>query len=136
MKTKLNFNQKKEMNNFHIIQLQNKQFEKFNVNVNLNVSGMTNDITTTDTDLSLKNNIFNKFEQKEDKSYIIIKNPDKFLNELFKIYSEENCLCNYMLFEKSINIKIDLDKEMIKLTLLDYFDFFNKASIYASMFLI
>ena len=131
MNSKLNFNQIKEKSNLNLFNFQNIQLGKLcdNKPINLNLSGMVNDISTTDTDLSLKNNLFNIFEKKESESHVFLKNSDEFVNELFKIYGEENCLCNYLLFEKNVNIKNDIDKEMKKISLSDYFECFNKAGI-------
>ena len=131
MNSKLNFNKIKEKSNLNLFNFQNIQLGKLcdNKPINLNLSGMVNDISTTDTDLSLKNNLFNIFEKKESESHVFLKNSGEFVNELFNIYGEENCLCNYLLFEKNVNIKNDIDKEMKKISLSDYFECFNKAGI-------
>ena len=99
MNSKLNFNQIKEKSNLNLFNFQNMQLGKLcdNKTINLNLSGMVNDISTTDTDLSLKNNLFNIFEKKESESHLFLKNSDKFVNELFKIYGEENCLCFFII---------------------------------------
>lgn len=122
--------------NFHYNQINNSSFPFFQnkqngiisdySNINL---GMTNDISTTDTDLSFKNNKINYCESKNSESHIFLKNSDIFINELFKIYGEENCICNYLIFEKNINIDMNLDQKVNKVTLSDYFDCFIKASI-------
>lgn len=117
------YNPIKNLDILNFLLLKNKLNGIFNDHKNINLSGMTNDISTIDTDLSLKNHKFNINEEN-----IFYKNPDKFLNEIFKVYSEDGCLCNYLLFEKNIDIKMDLVKEIKKITLKDYFDTFNKAS--------
>ena len=125
-------NQIKEINNFNFLLFQNKQNGIFDFykNINLNLIGMTNDISTADTEISFKNNTFNIYEPKNTDTHVFLKNTDEFVNALFKIYGEDNCLCNYLLFIKniSININMNIDKKETKITLSDYFDFFNKAS--------
>ena len=115
-----------QISNSNFLLFQNKQNGIFNDYKNINL-GLANDISTTATDLSFKNNIVNICEPKNSEYHIFLKNSDIFINELFKIYGEENCLCNYLLFEKNININMNLDQKVNKVTLSDYFDCFNKA---------
>jgi hypothetical protein len=86
-----------------------------------------NDISSSETNISYKNNVF---EQQD--YHIILKSSNEFANELFKKYSEDNCLSNYLIFEKSVDIYEyinSLKSINKKLTLADYFDCFNTASV-------
>ena len=127
------FNQSMKINNIFPLYFQNKQIGKIlnNGNISLNLSGITNENSTTDSDFSFKNNVSNitNAHPKDSEKEISLKNKDKFINELFKAYSEENCICNYLLFQKNINININLNKKSSKnITLSDYFDLFNNSS--------
>ena len=122
-----------KINNIFPLYFKNKQTRKIlnNGNINLNLSGITNENSTTDSDFSFKNNVSNitNAHPKDSEKGIILKNKDKFINELFKAYSEENCICNYLLFQKNINININLNKKSGKnITLSDYFGLFNNSS--------
>ena len=99
-----------------------------NKNYYMNNSGTTDGISSTDTDsLTYKNNNFEK--TKDSETHITLKSLDPFVNELFKAFNEDNCLCNYLLFEKSIDININIDNKKYKnITLMDYFDIFKEVS--------
>lgn len=87
----------------------------------------SNDIFSTDAD-SYHNYSFEKSKNSENR--VIIKKPDEFVIELFKAFGEKNSLCNFSLFEKNIDIDMNLDSNsMKKLSLLEYFDVFNEASV-------
>ena len=86
-----------------------------------------NDISSSETSISNKNIAL---EQQD--CHIFLKSSNEFVNELFKNFSEDNCLCNYLIFEKSVDIyeyMNSLKRLNIKITLSDYFDCFNKASV-------
>jgi hypothetical protein len=86
-----------------------------------------NDISSSETNISYKNNVF---EQQD--YHIILKSSNEFANEIFKNFSEDNCLCNYLIFQKSIDIYKYMNSLKClnkKITLSDYFECFNKASI-------
>lgn len=88
-------------------------------------SGSINDISSSETNISNKNNFFEDF-------HITLKSPNEFATELFENFSVDNCLCNYLIFEKCVDIyeyMISIANINKKITLLDYFDCFNKASI-------
>jgi hypothetical protein len=92
-------------------------------------SGSINDISSSETNISYKNNVFELQDY-----HIILKSSNEFTNELFKNFSEDNCLCNYLIFQKSIDIYKYMDslkRSNKKITLSDYFDCFNKASIFS-----
>lgn len=96
-------------------------------NFYVNSSGISNDISTSDSCITNKNNVLK--QPKDSGNCILLKNPDEFINELFKRYSEDNCLCNYSIFEKNIDINMNLEKNIKKkISLSDYFDCFNNAS--------
>ena len=80
-----------------------------------------NHLSTTDTDNSLKN--FTDIDLKISSTCEI---ENKFVKLLFDVYSENNCLCNYLLFEKNVDIfsKFDSIKKIKRLTLNDYFGIF------------
>lgn len=126
-----NFINSNEIKNSSLLNFQNKQLGKIinNKSYNFNLSGIVNDFSTADTELSFKNNILKEYAQsKNGETYIFLKKVDKFVNELFRIYSQDNSLCNFLLFEKSVNININLENEKKKKLLLsDYFDIFNNA---------
>lgn len=130
---KCNHNQFKSPNNMNLKYFLNKDSLKLEKNktINLNLSGTTNDISSIDNELSFKQNSTksNSSEQKLEEFQTNLKKSDKLLNELFKKYSQQNSLCNFLIFEKSININMNLDiKSKKKITLSDYLDIFNKSS--------
>lgn len=89
-----------------------------------------NQLSTTDTENSLKNFIAQPKEA-EIKSCINISIKDKFIKTLFDIYNEDNCLCNFLLFEKSVDFfnKYNKIKNIKRLFLNDYFDTFIEYGI-------
>ena len=98
-----------------------------NKNYYMNSSGLTDGKSSTDADsLTFKNC---SFEQSKDAEiHINLKSPNEFIKELFKIYSEQNCLSNYLLFEKNIDINFNVEKMKLKnITLSEYFDIFKEA---------
>ena len=80
-----------------------------------------NPLSTTDTDNSLKN--FTDIDIKKSNASVI---KDKFVKLLFDVYSENSCLCNYLLFEKNVDVfsKFDNIKKIKRLNLNDYFGIF------------
>ena len=80
-----------------------------------------NPLSTTDTDNSLKN--FTDIDIKISSPSVI---KDKFVKLLFDVYSENNCLCNYLLLEKNVDVfsKFDNIKKIKRLNLNDYFGIF------------
>jgi hypothetical protein len=106
----------------------NSDIEK-NLRLLIKSPGSLKEINSSDTNSSYKNNVF---EQKDFNSHIILKTSNKFVTELFKNYSEYNCLCNYSIFEKTVDIyeyMSFLKSLNKKITLSDYFDCFNKVSV-------
>ena len=69
-----------------------------------------NHISTTDTENSVKNIIIN----------------DNFVKKLFEIYSDDNCLSNFLLFEKSVDFfsKFGIIKNDNDISLEEYFEIF------------
>jgi hypothetical protein len=92
----------------------------------------TIDISSADTDsYSYQNTNLNCNYDKPNiyENRIVVKNPNGFIVELFKAFSEKNSLCNYTLFEKSIDIKMNLKNKMLKkINLKEYLSFFSEAS--------
>jgi len=86
-----------------------------------------NDLNSFETNISNKNNAF-----EQEYFHIKLKTSNQFVIELFKNYSKDNCLCNYSIFEKSVDIyeyMNFLKNFKKKITLSDYFDCFNKVSV-------
>lgn len=99
-------------------------------NILIGSNRTTNDISSIDTDsYSYKNANYNYEKRKNSENRIILKKPNEFVNELFKAFGEKNSLCNFSLFEKNIDINMNLDKTILKkITLQGYFECFNEAS--------
>jgi hypothetical protein len=91
----------------------------------------TIDTSSADTDsYSYQNANLNCNHDKQNifENRIVIKNPDGFIAELFKAFSEKNSICNFTLFEKSIDIKMNLEKKLLKkISLKEYFNFFRES---------
>ena len=86
-----------------------------------------NDLNYFEINISNKNNAFG-----QEDFHIILKISNEFVIELLKNYSIDNCLCNYSIFEKTVDIyeyMNFLKNIQKKITLSDYFDCFNKISI-------
>ena len=93
----------------------------------------TNDISSIDTDsFSYKNNNTLNIDYEKSKNvenYILLKKPNEFVSELLKAFGDKNSLCNFKLFEKNIDISMNIDKNLFKkITLYEYFECFNEAS--------
>jgi hypothetical protein len=88
-----------------------------------------NDISSTDTESLSCQNINLSYEKPNIiENNIILKKQNIFTKELLKAFGENNAVCNFSLFEKNIDIKIDIDKTSLKkLTLSEYFEIFNEA---------
>ena len=101
-------------------------------NLNTNSFKSAADISSADTDCFSYQNTNLNCNYDKPKIYenrIVVKNPNEFIVELFKEFSEKNSLCNFTLFEKSINIKMNLEKKLLKkMSLKEYFSFFSEAS--------
>lgn len=129
-----NYNRLVGMNNINNMRYQQNHlysnvYNNNNKNYYLNNSDMTTDgISTTQTDnMIYKNNNYEK--PKDSETHIILKSSDPFVTELFKAYNEDNCLCNYILFKKNIEINISIDNKNKKdITLFEYFDLFKEVS--------
>ena len=80
-----------------------------------------NPLSTTDTENSFKN--YTEIDAKASSVSVI---KDKFIKLLFDVYSENNCLCNYLLFEKNVDIfsKFNSIKNLKRITLDGYFEIF------------
>ena len=91
-----------------------------------------NDISSADTDSHSYQNSNMSLNFEKSKIYenrVILKKNNDFLNELFKVFGEKNSLCNFSLFEKNIDINMNIEKKILKkITLNEYFDCFNEAS--------
>ena len=114
------------VNDFCSSPSKNNEIES-NLRLHIKSPRSMNDINSSDTNSSYKNNFF---EQQD--FHIILKASNKFVTELFKNYSEYNCLCNFSIFEKTVDIyeyMSFLKSLNKKITLSDYFDCFNKVSV-------
>jgi len=117
----LDYARNQEINDLCSLPDKNNDSEKIthNLRLSINSPGSVNDINSLD---ALEHQNF----------HVILKTSNKFVIELFKNYSNDNCLSNYSIFEKTVDIyeyKILLKKINKKITLSDYFDCFNKVSI-------
>ena len=121
----------KIINNYHF--LNNQLIQRVNSNKLYKDPIHTNiDLSSIETDsFSYQNNIFNhKYEgQYYTDNIIILKNPNEYTKVLFKYYGENNSLCNFSIFEKYIDINMNLNtKKLKKITLYEYLDIFNEPS--------
>ena len=126
---KYDYNRNLEINDLYSFPTKNNELGKKinNLKFFMKSSWSINDISSSETNISNKNIVF---EQQD--NHIILKSSNEFANELFKKYSEDNCLCNYLIFEKSVDIyeyMKSLKSLNKKITLADYFDCFNTASV-------
>ena len=130
--TQQNFRQFPGMNDLKYFSFSNNQYPSIYSNQNgvIGTNRATNDISTLDTDsYSYKKANYNYEKQKNSENRIILKKPNEFVNELFKAFGEKNSLCNFSLFEKNIDINMNIDKNTLKkITLQEYFECFNEAS--------
>ena len=130
--TQQNYRQYQGVNEAKYFPYQNNQYNPVysNKKVFLGSNRTTNDISSMDTDsYSFQNQNFTYDKHKNSENRIVLKNTNEFVNELFRVFSEKNSLCNFSLFERNIDINMNLDKSILKkMTLSDYFDCFNEAS--------
>lgn len=95
----------------------------------LNPIRVNNEMNSTATDSYFcQNDIINNKNLKIlDSSNL--KNKDNILNKLLMTFGDKNALCNFSIFEKNVDINMDLDKKIIdKITLYEYFDIFVEGS--------
>ena len=127
-----NFSQYTGMNDINFLSYSNNSFNTVYNSQKTYIGSVkaSNDISSADTDsYSYKNNSINYEKSKNVENLIILKKPNEFVKELFKAFGEKNCLCNFMLFEKNIDINMNLENNIIKkMTLFEYFNCFNEAS--------
>ena len=130
--TQQNFRQFPGMNDLKYFSFLNNQYPSIYSNQNgvIGTNRATNDISTLDTEsYSYQNANYNYEKQKNSENRISLKKPNEFVNELFKAFGEKNSLCNFSLFEKNIDINMNIDKITLKkITLQEYFECFNEAS--------
>ena len=130
--TQQNFRQFPGMNDLKYFSFSNNQYPSIYSNQNgvIGTNRATNDISTLDTEsYSYQNANYNYEKQKNSENRIILKKPNEFVKELFKAFGEKNSLCNFSLFEKNIDINMNIDKSTLKkITLQEYFECFNEAS--------
>ena len=126
-----NFRQILGMNDINFFSYSNNSFNPVynNPKTYIGSAKASNDISTIDTDFSYKNNTINYEKSKNPENRIILKKPNEFVKELFQSFGEQNSLCNFLIFEKNVDINISLDKNIVKkMTLFEYFNCFNEAS--------
>jgi len=138
MSTQKSFNKKggKRVKDKNYFPYNNGSYNSLSQNQNstyVNQLLSSNDLSTTDTDnISYKsNNVMstNYDKPKPQDNRIVLKQLKEFANELFKIYGEKNSLCNFTLFEKNIDIKMNIENlDKNSASLYDYFECFNEAS--------
>lgn len=101
-----------------------------NQNIFLNPTRSNNDFISTSADSHSYQNsnlIYEKPKIKD--SIVVLRQPNEFVSELFKSFGENNCLCNFSLFERNVDIEINLEeKNKKKITLYEYFESFIEGS--------
>ena len=131
MSSQQNFRQFQSSSEIKYFPFQNSQTQpSYNNNKKAyaNSNKASNDISSTDTESYYLNYSFEK--PKNSENNIVLKKPNEFVAELFKAFGDKNSLCNFSLFEKNIDINMNLDNNKLKkLSLQDYFGVFNEASI-------
>ena len=92
---------------------------------------IANDISSLDTDYSYHKSttISPKQGTKKENENLVLKKSNKFVDELFKTFADNNSLCNFSIFEKSIGLELKPDKNILnKMTLNEYFECFEEPS--------
>ena len=118
------------MNDIKFCSYSNNSLNPIYINQNTYIGSTksSNDRNTIDTEFSYNNNSKNCEKPKNQENRIILKKPNEFVKELFKTFGENNSICNFLLFEKNIDINMNLEKKIVKkMTLFEYFDCFNDA---------
>ena len=129
-----NFMQSICMKDKYCYPLSNNPFNQIFNQQNIYTSSFkaTIDTSSADTDsYSYKNtNLYCNYDKPNIfENRIVVKNQNGLIAEIFKVFSEKNSLCNFTLFEKSIDIKMNLEKKCLKkISLKEYFSFFSEAS--------
>ena len=92
----------------------------------------SNEINSTSQDShSFQNSINMIYDKHKIIDNIILTNPKNFVCELFKVFGDDNTLCNFSLFQKNVDINMNLDSDsdiMNKITLKEYFESFIEGS--------
>lgn len=131
MDSKIQLNLKQNLNKFSEMNdsLSPPSNNSFKQKPDFNSPKNSYEITSTDTDSYIFLNNLNYEKSKFAENCIIVKNQDRFVKVLFKAQGENNALCNFSIFEKNIDINMEIDKKTLKkLTLSEYFDCFIQAS--------
>lgn len=129
-----NLRQYTGMNDLNYYQFKNNSFSPIynNQQKYYGSTKASNEVTSNESDSSFsykKSNVNYEKPKNADKNQVILKPQNEFVKELFKAFGEKNSLCNFSLFEKNIDINMNLDQNIVKkITLLEYFECFNEAS--------
>ena len=96
----------------------------------LNSNRPSNELNSTSADSYSYQNSNITYEKPKIKDNIIyLKTHTEFVGELFKNFGEKNSLCNYSLFERNVDIEINLEEKILKkITLYEYFESFIEGS--------
>ena len=89
----------------------------------------TNGKYSTDTENFISEmDVESKKDFQNDIFFIYLKSPSEYVRELFKKYNEEKYLCNYLLFEKSINLNMNINEKKFKnILIIDYLKIFEEV---------
>ena len=106
------------------------QNRHMNQNLFMNPPRPNNEMNSTSADsYSYQNSNPPNYEKPKIKDNVIMVSSNEFINELFKNFSEKNSLCNFSLFVKNVDIKMNIDENILKsITLNGYFESFIEGS--------
>ena len=101
-----------------------------NQNLFMNPPRPNNEMNSTSADsYSYQNSNPPNYEKPKIKDNVIMVSSNEFISELFKNFSEKNSLCNFSLFVKNVDIKMNIDENILKsITLNEYFESFIEGS--------
>ena len=85
--------------------------------------------STSAESFSYQNSNMNYERPKIKDNIVAVNQKNEFVKELFKTFGEDNSLCNFSLFERNVDIAINLDEKVLKkITLMEYFESFIEGS--------
>ena len=105
-----------------------KTYKNQNSFSNSNSNRPNNEMNSTSADSYSYSNINYEKPQVKD-NIVVLRQPSDFVRELFKAFGEQNFLCNYSLFVRNVDIKMNLEEKILKkITLFEYFESFIEGS--------
>ena len=128
--TSMKFIQKKDSSQLSYSSLSNPNLCKNQNNV-LNPFRSTNEKNSTSADSYSYQNFITNYENAKLLDYLISKNKEIELNEFFKTFCESNEQCNFSIFQRNVDINMNLDEKIKEqITLYEYFQSFIEASAF------